>query len=100
MVDEYDMRRRFLVKRLNGMGLTCFEPKGAFYVFPCVKCTGMNGEEFANKLLQENKVAVVPGNAFGESGNDFVRISYAYSLSSLKKAMDKMEDFVNKHRKN
>ncbi len=100
MVDEYDMRRRFLVKRLNGMGLTCFEPKGAFYVFPCVKCTGMNGEEFANKLLQESKVAVVPGNAFGESGKDFVRISYAYSLSSLKKAMDKIEEFVKKYKKN
>ncbi|MDE6472130.1 MAG: aminotransferase class I/II-fold pyridoxal phosphate-dependent enzyme [Clostridia bacterium] len=100
MVDEYDMRRRFLVRRLNEMGLTCFEPKGAFYVFPCVRSLGMNGEEFANTLLKEGKVAVVPGGAFGESGKDFVRISYAYSLTSLKKAMDKIEEFVSKHRKN
>lgn len=100
MVDEYDIRRRFLVSRLNAMGLTCFEPKGAFYVFPCVKSTGMNGEEFANALLKENKVAVVPGDAFGESGKDFVRISYAYSLNKLQKAMDLIEDFVKKHRQN
>lgn len=99
MVDEYDIRRRFLVARLNSMGLQCFEPKGAFYVFPCVKCTGMDGEEFANKLLEENKVAVVPGGAFGESGRDFIRISYAYSLNKLQKAMDRIEEFLKKYKK-
>ncbi len=95
MRDEYDVRRRFLVDRLNKMGLTCFEPKGAFYVFPCVASTGMDGEQFAEKLIESKKVAVVPGGAFGESGKDFVRISYAYSLSDLKKAMDRIEQFVN-----
>ena len=99
MVDEYDIRRRFLVSRLNAMGLTCFEPKGAFYVFPCVKSTGMNGDEFANRLLEEGKVAVVPGDAFGESGKDFIRISYAYSLNKLQKAMDRIEEFVSKYKK-
>ena len=98
MREEYDVRRRFLVNRLNGMGLDCFEPKGAFYVFPCVRSTGMDGEEFAEKLLGSKKVAVVPGGAFGESGKDFVRISYAYSLSDLKKAMDRIEEFVGEIR--
>ncbi len=97
MREQYDMRRRFLVSRLNGMGLQCFDPKGAFYVFPCVRSTGMNGEEFAEKLLEKSKVAVVPGGAFGESGKDFVRISYAYSLNNLQKAMDRIEDFIIKH---
>ena len=100
MVEEYDIRRRFLVSRLNAMGLTCFEPKGAFYVFPCVKSTGMSGEEFANRLLEEGKVAVVPGDAFGESGKDFIRISYAYSLNKLQKAMDRIEEFVAKYKNN
>ncbi|MDE6189084.1 MAG: aminotransferase class I/II-fold pyridoxal phosphate-dependent enzyme [Clostridia bacterium] len=99
MIEEYDMRRRFLVARLNDMGLTCFEPKGAFYVFPCVKSTGMDGEEFASKLLEESRVAVVPGEAFGESGKDFIRISYAYSLSKLQKAIERIEEFTKKYKK-
>lgn len=94
MRSQYDIRRRFLVKRLNDMGLECFEPKGAFYVFPCVASTGLDGEGFAEKLLQSQKVAVVPGGAFGESGKDFIRISYAYSLDSLRKAMDRIEKFL------
>lgn len=97
MREQYDIRRRFLVNRLNGMGLKCFEPKGAFYVFPCVKSTGMDGEQFAETLLEKSKVAVVPGGAFGESGKDFVRISYAYSLNSLQKAMDRIEEFLHKY---
>jgi aminotransferase len=96
---QYDERRRFLVERLNKMGLSCFEPKGAFYVFPCVKSTGMDGQEFANTLLKEKKVAVVPGDAFGESGKDFVRISYAYSIQKLRLAMDKIEEFLNERKK-
>lgn len=94
MHEEYDKRRRFLVCELNKIGLECFEPKGAFYVFPRVSATGMNGEEFANKLLFEKKVAVVPGNAFGQNGNDFVRISYAYSMEKLKKAIKRIAEFV------
>ena len=76
MKSEYDMRRRYCVSRLNKMGLTCFEPKGAFYVFPCIKEFGMTSEEFATKFLEEEKVAAVPGSAFGMSGEGFLRISY------------------------
>ena len=96
MRSQYDIRRRFLVRRLNEMKLTCFEPKGAFYVFPCVSVTGMDGEQFAEELLADQKVAVVPGGAFGESGKNFIRISYAYSLENLKKAMDRIENFLKK----
>ena len=96
MRSQYDVRRRFLVKRLNDMKLTCFEPKGAFYVFPCVSATGMDGEKFAEELLADQKVAVVPGGAFGDSGKDFIRISYAYSLEDLKKATDRIENFLKK----
>ncbi len=91
---QYNERRRLMVKRLNAMGLDCFEPKGAFYVFPCIKRTGMTSEEFCNKLLQETKVAVVPGNAFGECGEGFVRISYSYSLKHLTTALDRIEGFL------
>lgn len=94
MHDQYDMRRRYVVRELNNMGLECFEPKGAFYVFPKVSSLGMNGEEFANRLLQSKKVAVVPGSAFGEQGSDFVRISYAYSIESLKKALGRIREFI------
>lgn len=94
MHDMYDKRRRYVVDRLNAMGLNCFEPKGAFYVFPCVKSTGMDGEQFAYALLDAKNVAVVPGGAFGESGKDFIRISYAYSLEILEKALDLIENFV------
>ncbi len=95
MRDEYDKRRRYLVARLNDIGLECFEPKGAFYVFPSVKSTGMDGREFAYALLDAKNVAVVPGDAFGNSGKDFVRISYAYSIDVIKKALDLIEEFVN-----
>lgn len=94
MCRQYDERRKFLVERLNKMGLMCFEPKGAFYVFPCVKSTGMTGQEFAETLLKKKSVAVVPGEAFGASGRDFVRISYAYSIQKLKLAMDRIEEFL------
>ena len=76
------------------MGLTCFEPKGSFYVFPCVKSTGLDGEEFATRLLSEKAVAVVPGSAFGEFGRDYIRCSYAYSMDALKTAVGKIAEFV------
>ncbi len=91
---QYNERRRLMVKRLNAMGLDCFEPKGAFYVFPSIKRTGMTSEEFCNRLLQETKVAVVPGNAFGDCGEGFVRISYSYSLKHLTTALDRIEGFL------
>ena len=94
MRDAYDERRRFLVYHLRKMGLDCFEPYGAFYVFPSIRKFDLSSEEFAEKLLKEEKVAVVPGNAFGASGEGFIRISYAYSLDNLKKAMERMERFV------
>ncbi len=98
MRDAYDKRRRFVVHALRKMGLDCFEPFGAFYVFPCIKSLGMTSEEFATKLLQEEKVAVVPGTAFGDCGEGYLRISYAYSIDSLKVALERMENFVRKHR--
>ncbi len=94
MRESYDERRRYLVARLNAMGLHTFEPEGAFYVFPCVKGFGLTSDEFATKLLMEQKVAVVPGTAFGNSGEGFLRISYAYSLENLKTALDRIEIFV------
>lgn len=94
MRDTYDKRRKYIVKRLNDIGLECFEPKGAFYAFPCVKSTGMDGEKFAYALLDAKNVAVIPGNAFGKSGKDFVRISYAYSTDTIARAVDLIEDFV------
>ena len=99
MREAYDARRRFLVTRLREMGLPCFEPYGAFYVFPCIKSLGMTSDEFANKLLQEEKLAVVPGTAFGDCGEGFLRISYAYSLEKLKEALDRLERFVERHKK-
>lgn len=98
MREEYDARRRYIIDSLNRIGLHCFEAEGAFYAFPSVASLGMTGEEFANRLLEEEKVAVVPGNAFGESGKNHIRISYAYSLDALKKAMERIERFVNKIR--
>lgn len=100
MHDEYDKRRRFLVQEFNAMGLECFEPKGAFYVFPKVSSTGMDGETFANNLLKAKKVAVVPGSAFGENGKDFVRISYAYSMEKLKKATKRIAEYVQEIKNN
>ena len=96
MREAYDQRRRFLVNSLRKMGMDCFEPYGAFYVFPSVKRFGMNSDEFATKLLQEEKVAVVPGNAFGDCGEGYLRISYAYSIDDLKIALEKIENFVTR----
>lgn len=90
----YNQRRRFLVERLNSMGLPCFEPLGAFYVFPSIEKTGMTSMEFANALLKEQKVAVVPGTAFGDCGEGFLRVSYAYSIENLRIAMDRIEVFM------
>ena len=94
MRTEYDMRRRLLVKSLNEMGLACFEPEGAFYVFPCIKSTGMTSEEFCEKLLYAKKVAVIPGTAFGDSGEGFVRISYSYSIGHLTEALSRIKEFL------
>lgn len=98
MRQAYNQRRRFLMNAFREMGLDCFEPYGAFYVFPCIKEFGMTSEEFAMRFLEEEKVAVVPGTAFGESGEGFLRISYAYSLENLKVAMDRFKSFVEKLR--
>ncbi len=94
MVKEYNVRRRYLVEAFNRIGLTCFEPEGAFYVFPCIRSTGLSSEEFCGQLLEKEKVAVVPGNAFGESGEGFVRVSYAYSLKHLMEAVTRIEKFI------
>ena len=98
MREEYNGRRRYLMHRFQEMGLSCFEPFGAFYVFPCIKEFGMTSEEFATKLLNSQKVAVVPGTAFGDCGEGYLRISYAYSLEDLKKALDRMEIFIQELR--
>ena len=98
MREEYNGRRRYLMKRFREMGLECFEPFGAFYVFPCIKEFGMTSEEFANELLRSKKVAVVPGTAFGNSGEGFIRISYAYSLDDLKLALGRVEEFITELR--
>ncbi len=94
MRESYDQRRRFLVHTFRKMGLDCFEPYGAFYVFPCIKSLGMTSDEFAEELLRAEKVAVVPGTAFGNCGEGFLRISYAYSLEELKEATDRIARFV------
>lgn len=96
MVDEYNIRRRYLVSEFNRIGLSCFNPEGAFYVFPCIRSTGLTSEEFCERLLFEEKVAVVPGSAFGESGEGYIRISYAYSLKHLMEAMSRIEDFLRR----
>ena len=98
MREAYNQRRRFLLHSFEQMGLPCFEPFGAFYVFPCIKEFGMTSEEFATRLLEEERVAVVPGDAFGESGEGFIRISYAYSLEALKIAVGRLEKFVERLR--
>ncbi|MBO4498187.1 MAG: aminotransferase class I/II-fold pyridoxal phosphate-dependent enzyme [Lachnospiraceae bacterium] len=98
MCEAYDGRRRFLLHEFRRMGLSCFEARGAFYVFPCIKSLGMTSEEFATKLLMEEKVAVVPGTAFGDCGEGFLRISYAYSIENLKKALERIERFVRAHK--
>lgn len=97
MCSEYNYRRRTIVDGFRKMGLDCFEPYGAFYVFPCIKKTGMTSEEFCNRLLEEEKVAVVPGTAFGECGEGFVRCSYAYSIEKIEEALKRIEKFVERH---
>ena len=99
MVREYDQRRRIIVDGLRNIGLSCFEPRGAFYAFPSIKVTGMNSEEFAEKLLMEEKVAVVPGSAFGQCGEGYVRCCYATSLPEIEEALRRMGRFVKKHRR-
>jgi len=94
MRDEYDMRRRYIVDELNKLGLPCFEPEGAFYVFPSIQSTGLTSEEFCRRLLEEKHVAVVPGNAFGESGEGFIRISYCYSLKHITEALRRIGEFL------
>ena len=98
MRTAYNQRRRFLINAFREMGLECFEPYGAFYVFPCIKEFGMTSEEFATRFLLEEKVATVPGTAFGDSGEGFLRISYAYSLETLKIAMERLKNFVTRLR--
>ena len=97
MREEYDMRRRVIVKGFNDMGLECFEPKGAFYAFPSIQSTGLTSDEFCENCLREKKVAVIPGNAFGNSGEGFIRCSYAYSIENINEALNRIEAFV-KHR--
>lgn len=99
MVDDYDRRRKVIVKGLRDIGLSCFEPKGAFYAFPSIKTTGMTSEEFAEKLLKEEQVAVVPGSAFGNNGEGYIRCCYATSLKEIEEALRRMERFVHRHLK-
>lgn len=99
MREAYDQRRHVMLDGFRSMGLSCFEPKGAFYVFPCIKRMGMTSEEFCEKLLMDQRVVVVPGTAFGESGEGFVRASYAYSIEVIKEALARIEVFVKKHLK-
>lgn len=99
MKRAYNQRRRFLIDSFKKMGLECFEPYGAFYVFPCIKEFNMTSEEFATRFLQEEKVAAVPGNAFGDSGEGYLRISYAYSMENLKEAISRLDKFVQRLRK-
>ncbi len=98
MCEAYNQRRRYLIHIFKEMNLPCFEPYGAFYVFPCIKEFGMTSEEFANRFLQEEKVAVVPGTAFGDCGEGYLRISYAYSLEDLKIAIGRLKEFVDRLR--
>ena len=94
LVKEYDDRRKIIVDGFNKMGLTCFNPMGAFYIFPSIKSTGMTSQEFCEKLLESQKVAVVPGTAFGECGEGFIRVSYAYSIQEINVAMERIRSFV------
>ena len=94
MKKDYDMRRRFALKGFNDIGLECFEPKGAFYMFPCIKSTGLSSEEFCERLIKAKRVAVVPGNAFGDCGEGFIRVSYCYSIDNIKEAIRRIGEFV------
>lgn len=95
MVSEYDMRRRLIVDGFNRMGLPCFEPEGAFYVFPCIKSTRLTSQEFCQRLIYEKQVAVVPGDAFGNCGEGFIRVSYAYSINHITTALSRIKDFID-----
>ena len=95
MTEKYDERRKLIVNELRAMGINCFEPKGAFYVFPNISKFGLSSEEFCERLLNEGKVAIVPGTAFGEGGEGFARISYAYSLKHIISALEKMREFIS-----
>ena len=99
MRDQYDMRRRLIVDGLNRLGLTCFEPKGAFYVFPCIKSSGLTSEEFCERFLMEEKVAVIPGTAFGPGGEGFVRACYAASMKDIAEAVSRMDNFLQNLRR-
>lgn len=99
MLHQYDQRRQVIVQGLNTIGMPCFEPHGAFYAFPSIENTALSSEQFSEQLLYEQKVAVVPGNAFGESGEGFVRCSYATSLVKIEEALVRMQEFVKQHRK-
>ena len=98
MAAEYNQRRIHIINRFNNMGLDCFNAEGAFYVFPSIKSTGYSSEEFCEKLLKQKKVAIIPGNAFGQSGEGYARVSYAYSLKQINKALDKIEEFLGEIR--
>ena len=95
MREEYDLRRRYTVSRFNEMGLSCFEPEGAFYAFPSIKSTGLSSDDFCEKLIMEKRVAVIPGNAFGECGEGHIRVSYCYSIDNIRKAADRIEEFLS-----
>ncbi len=99
MRNDYNYRRQIIVSGFNAMGLDCFEPKGAFYCFPCIKSTGMSSGDFCEKLLYSKRLAVVPGNAFGDSGEGFIRCSYAYSIKNINEALNRMEAFLREIRK-
>lgn len=94
MIADYDMRRRYTVNAFREIGLDCFEPEGAFYIFPCIKSTGLSSEEFCERLIMSKRVAVVPGNAFGDCGEGFIRVSYCYSIENIKKAVARIGEFV------
>ena len=94
MRDEYKIRRNFIVKSLNDMGLTCHLPRGSFYAFPCIRSTGLTSKEFATRLVNEQKVACIPGSAFGPSGEGFVRCSFATALDQIEKAMERIQKFL------
>lgn len=97
MFNSFKQRRNYIVKELNRIGLKTHMPAGAFYVFPSIKVTGLSSEDFCEKLLDEENLALVPGNAFGDTGEGYVRISYAYSLDEIKKAIEKLEHFLSVH---
>ena len=94
MREQYDMRRRLIVDGFNSMGLTCFEPEGAFYVFPCIKSTGLSSGEFCEKLIYSEHVAIVPGNAFGDCGEGYLRVSYSYSIKHITEALSRIGHFL------